>query len=104
MLFLAALEVLRVELRAVTWHDLTADVSARRRSQTALAFLLTALNYAALTGYDLLAFAYIGKALPRAQIAAGVVSGVRDLQQRRVRDAVRRLRALSLLHALGRDR
>ena len=31
--------------------------------------MLTALNYAALTGYDLLAFAYIGKALPRARIA-----------------------------------
>ena len=31
--------------------------------------MLTALNYAALTGYDLLAFAYIGKTLPRAHIA-----------------------------------
>ena len=26
VLFLVALEVLRVELRAVSWHDLTADV------------------------------------------------------------------------------
>ena len=33
-----------------------------------LAVVLTALNYAALTGYDLLAFAYIGKPLPRGQI------------------------------------
>ena len=69
LLFLVALEVLRVELRAVNWHDLMADVLRTPRSQIALAFLFTGLNYAALTGYDLLAFAYIGKALPRAQIA-----------------------------------
>ena len=69
LLFLVALEVLRVELRTVNWHDLTADVLRTPRSRIALAFLLTGLNYAALTGYDLLAFAYVGKALPRAQIA-----------------------------------
>jgi hypothetical protein len=28
VLFVAALEVLRVELRHVTWHDLTADLRA----------------------------------------------------------------------------
>ena len=68
-LFLVALEVLRVELRAVSWHDLTADVLRTPPWQLAVALGLTALNYAALTGYDLLAFAYIGKALPRARIA-----------------------------------
>ena len=68
-LFLVALEVLRVELRAVSWHDLTADVLHTPPWQLAVALGLTALNYAALTGYDLLAFAYIGKALPRARIA-----------------------------------
>ncbi len=61
--------MLRVELRAVSWHELTADVIRTPPSQLVLALLLTALNYAALTGYDLLAFAYIGKTLPRARIA-----------------------------------
>ena len=69
VLFLVALEVLRVELGAVSWHDLTADVLRTPPWQLGLALVLTALNYAALTGYDLLAFAYIGKTLPRAHIA-----------------------------------
>lgn len=68
-LFVAALEVLRVELRTVTWHELSADVLHTPVSRLALALALTALNYAALTGYDLLAFAYIGKALPRRRVA-----------------------------------
>ena len=68
-LFLVALEVLRVKLHAVSWHDLTADVLRTPPWQLGLALVLTALNYAALTGYDLLAFAYIGKTLPRAHIA-----------------------------------
>ena len=69
VLFFVALEVLRLELRAVSWSDLTADVLRTSPSQLALALMLTTLNYAALTAYDLLAFAYIGKALPRARIA-----------------------------------
>ena len=69
VLFLAALEVLRIELRSVSWHELTADVLRTPLPRLGLAAVLTALNYAALTGYDLLAFAYIGKPLPRMQIA-----------------------------------
>ena len=69
VLFFVALEVLRLELHAVSWSDLTADVLRTSPSQLALALVLTTLNYAALTAYDLLAFAYIGKALPRARIA-----------------------------------
>ena len=38
------------------------------RRRLALAIALTVVNYAVLTGYDQLAFAYIGKALPRARI------------------------------------
>jgi phosphatidylglycerol lysyltransferase len=68
-LFLVALEVLRVELRTVTWHELTADVLRTPLSQLGLALVLTILNYIALTGYDFLAFAYIGKTLPRGRIA-----------------------------------
>jgi phosphatidylglycerol lysyltransferase len=70
VLFLAALEVLRVELHAVTWRELSADVWQTAPARLLLSIALTALNYVALTGYDLLAFAYIGKALPRVSIAA----------------------------------
>ena len=68
-LFMAALEVLRVELRAVSWHEITADVLRTPAVQLTAALVLTILNYATLTGYDLLAFAYIRKPLPRARIA-----------------------------------
>src|SRR6185503_3454385 len=70
-LFAAALFVLRRELHAITWHELTADVARTPASRLALALLLTALNYAILTGYDFLAFAYIGKRLSWDRIALG---------------------------------
>jgi phosphatidylglycerol lysyltransferase len=70
VLLVAALEVLRAELSAVTWHGLTADVSAIPSWRLAAAVLLTAVNYAALTGYDFIAFAYIGRRLPRRRVAA----------------------------------
>ena len=68
VLFVAALEVLRVELRAVTWHELSADVVHTRPSQLLAAALLTAVNYLVLTTYDLLAFAYIRKTMARGRI------------------------------------
>ncbi len=74
-LFLAALAVLHRELRAVRYHQLTAAVFALPRSRVLLALLLTALNYAVLTGYDQLACAWIGRRLKRSWIAlAGFVS------------------------------
>ena len=69
-LFVAALEVLRVELHAVTWRELTVDIVAMPPRRLALAAILTALNYLVLTGYDFLAFASIQKHLSRARIAA----------------------------------
>jgi phosphatidylglycerol lysyltransferase len=68
VLFFAALEVLRIELRTVSWSELTADVSRVPRAALALAIALTALNYIVLTGYDLIAFAYIGKRLARTRV------------------------------------
>jgi phosphatidylglycerol lysyltransferase len=62
-LFGAALLVLRAELRAVTWHDLVADIIATPPSRLGLALILTVLNYAVLTGYDFLALAYVGRRL-----------------------------------------
>lgn len=69
VVFVAGLEVLRVELRAVRWDDVTRAVLNTPWSRTALALALTILNYLVLTGYDLLAFRYIGKALPATHIA-----------------------------------
>ena len=63
-LFVAALEVLRTELRAVTWRGLTADLSNISGWRLAVAVTLTFVNYGVLTGYDFLAFAYLGKRLP----------------------------------------
>lgn len=68
LVFLAG-AVLHVELRAISLPELYADALAVPPRSLALAFTLTAVNYAVLTGYDLLSFAYIGKVLPRARIA-----------------------------------
>src|SRR5690242_12147811 len=62
-LFLAALEVLRIELRTVTWTSLVGDVLATPRWQLAASLAFTAANYMILVCYDLLAFAYIGRRL-----------------------------------------
>jgi len=73
LVFLLALAVLRVELRAVRWRDLQAAVFATPRPRLLVAVALTALNYAVLTGYDLLAFASIGRQLSRRRIAGAAV-------------------------------
>ena len=70
VLFMAALEVLRVELRSVSWHALRAAVLATPRDRLTLAIVLTAINYSALTVYDDLAFIYVANPLPRLRIAA----------------------------------
>jgi phosphatidylglycerol lysyltransferase len=67
-LFIGALAVLRQELRAESWHDLVRDFFNTPLVPLILAVLLTVCNYAVLTGYDFLAFAYIGKQLPRPRI------------------------------------
>jgi phosphatidylglycerol lysyltransferase len=69
VLFGAALEVLRTELRTVTWHGLTTDLSNISGPRLGLAVLLTFGNYGLLTGYDFLAFAYLGKRLPPRRVA-----------------------------------
>jgi phosphatidylglycerol lysyltransferase len=68
-LFFVALEVLRGELRHVTWLELARDIVATSRLRLAAALALTVLNYAVLTTYDLLAFVYIRKPLARARVA-----------------------------------
>jgi len=68
-LFVSALEVLRRELAAVTWPALSADIGRLPRGQLFAALVLTVLNYAVLTGYDLIAFAYVGRRLNRWKVA-----------------------------------
>jgi uncharacterized membrane protein YbhN (UPF0104 family) len=67
-LFAAALFVLRRELHAVSYHEITADLLAMPTSRLLAALALTVLNYAVLTGYDQLAFLYIGRTISRARI------------------------------------
>jgi len=69
-IFVAALELLRHELHALTWRELTTDIFRTSTLRLGLALLLTALNYAVLTGYDWLAFEYIGKRLSLARVMA----------------------------------
>ena len=69
VLFVAALEVLRTELRTVTWHGLTTDLANISGWRLASAVILTFVNYGVLTGYDFLAFAYLGKHLPPRRVA-----------------------------------
>ena len=64
-----ALAVLRAKLRTVGWHQLTGDILRTPPERLGWAALFTALNYAALTGYDFIAFAYIGRRMDRARIA-----------------------------------
>lgn len=67
-IFVAALEVMRVELRTVSWHVVSRAVLATPLSHLALAVALTALDYLVLTGYDQLAFSYVGRTIPRLRI------------------------------------
>jgi phosphatidylglycerol lysyltransferase len=69
-MFFVALEVLRVELRAVSWAEITADILKTPATHLAAAIGLTALNYLVLTGYDLLAFKYIRRVLPWRRIVS----------------------------------
>ncbi len=73
LLFAAALAVLWAELRAVRWPDLVGDVSAVPVPRLLAALGLTVVNYAALTGYDLLAFEYAGAVLPRRRIVGAAL-------------------------------
>src|SRR5262245_16715041 len=69
ILFVIAVAVLRVEIRTISWSGLIGSVLGMPRDRLLVAALLTVINYAALTGYDFLAFAYIRRTLPRAKIA-----------------------------------
>ena len=69
VLFFIALEVLRRELHRVTWRSLSTDVLNTPPLQLLAAAILVAVNYAVMTGYDFIAFSYIGRKLPRWRVA-----------------------------------
>jgi len=69
IVFGAALVVLRLELVHTNWRQVWADVARIPPARFALAGGLTAASYVALTGYDFLALASIGRRLPRARVA-----------------------------------
>jgi phosphatidylglycerol lysyltransferase len=68
-LFLAALWVLHRATVAYHYRDIAAAVWSVPRGRLAAALLLTFLNYIVLTGYDALAFRYIGRSLAYRRIA-----------------------------------
>ncbi|SPD73938.1 conserved membrane hypothetical protein [uncultured Desulfobacterium sp.] len=69
VVFSAALWVLERELSRFHLRDILNEMRSIPASQIALAMLLTGLNYAVLTAYDMLGFSYIGKTLSKARIA-----------------------------------
>jgi phosphatidylglycerol lysyltransferase len=68
-LFLAALWVLHRELSAYHYRDLAVEARSVPAARLYFALLLTVVNYLVLTGYDALAFRYIGRSLKYARIA-----------------------------------
>ena len=69
LLFFIALEVLRRELHRVTWRSLSTDALNTPPLQLLAAAILVAMNYAVMTGYDFIAFSYIGRKMPRWRVA-----------------------------------
>jgi phosphatidylglycerol lysyltransferase len=69
LLFLAALWVLHRATASYHYRDISAAIRSVPAGGLAAALLLTALNYAVLTGYDALAFRYIGRSLAYRRIA-----------------------------------
>ncbi len=70
LLFGVALLVLRHELGGVRYHVLSTALLSLPPAAVLGAALLTAANYAVLTGYDQLSFVYIGKRVDRWRISA----------------------------------
>jgi phosphatidylglycerol lysyltransferase len=68
VLFVVALLVLRRELHAVSYRELSEAVFDRDGASLLLAVLLTSVNYLVLTGYDILALRYVGRPLPHVRV------------------------------------
>jgi phosphatidylglycerol lysyltransferase len=73
--FLAAAWLLHRELKDHSWAEILAAVSALPRSRVILALILTALNYAILSGYDGLAVWYLRHPLRWSKVMLGAFIG-----------------------------
>src|SRR5579862_7376729 len=69
VLLAVAVFALRYQFRDLTLGGVWRSLTALPEWVVALAAVMTAINYAVLTGYDQLAFVYLGRKLPRSQIA-----------------------------------
>jgi phosphatidylglycerol lysyltransferase len=67
-LLLAASRALWKELAQLQWKDVTLELGALPPSRVGLAVLATAASYLALTLYDVLALAYVGRRLPYSRV------------------------------------
>lgn len=75
LLFSGALFALHYALRGYQPRELARSLAMVPRRSLAVAQLLTALNYFVLTGYDVLAFRYLGTALPYRRVALASFAG-----------------------------
>lgn len=69
LLFAAAVWVLHRSLQQVSYREVRASIHALPLSGLLLSVLFTALNYAVLCGFDLLAFRYVGRRLTEWKVA-----------------------------------
>lgn len=69
ILLVIALFVLHSELRHYRYHDITRAIFALPRSNVVLALAFTAIAYAMLPGYDVIALSYVGRPLPLHRVA-----------------------------------
>jgi phosphatidylglycerol lysyltransferase len=74
-LFVAAVLVLHRELRAVRLDEVRATLRALPRSAFLLSLLVCGINYGILTGFDLLAFRYIGRKVTDWKVAVVSFTG-----------------------------
>ncbi len=75
VLFAIAIYVLRRELKTFSYDDIVFYVENIPPFRMGLGFLFTCLGYLVLTGYDVLAFRYIGHPLPFNKIATASFIG-----------------------------
>lgn len=74
-LFVVAIVVLHRELREVSWQDVRRTLAALPPSAFLLSLALCAVNYGILTGFDLLAFRYIGRKVTDWKVAVVSFTG-----------------------------
>ena len=92
VLFVVALEVLRREFKAVTWHTLSHDVANTSPTALLVAVVLTVINYAVLTGCTSDCICLYRAASATVAHRRDVVSRLCGREQRGVRDVVGRIR------------